>query len=208
MAAERKPKKTRRTGKKPATDRLLDQLLSANKVTEVTDVISELSEARHVVWVPVGDNDNNLATINLGSDPAAGLIERVTNAIDAVLDQKWHDEGEPAHLLSPRDAVEEWYGVPQGRLSNLKDVEKKDVSEMAEHVMVTFYDSERADRPTVDIRDYGTGLLAEDFSKTILNIKGNRKLRSHPSTARLRRDRSRCTEASGVLGRARLIHAS
>lgn len=177
MAAERKPKKMRLVGKKPATDRLLDQLLSANKVTEVTDVIGELSEARQVVWVPVGDNDNNLATINLGSDPAAGLIERITNAVDAVLDQKWHEQGEPAHLLSPRDAVEEWYGVPNGRLSNLKDVEKKDVAEMADNVTVTFRDSERADRPTVDIRDYGTGLLAEDFAKTILSIKGNRKLR-------------------------------
>jgi hypothetical protein len=176
VAAERK---TRRAvnGETGVIHRLLDQILAATRVTDVTDLIGELSDTHEVVWIPVGDNDNNLATINLGSDPAAGLIERVTNAIDAVLEQKWREEGEPVHLLSPRDAVAEWFGIPDGRLSNLKDVEKKEVAHLADSVTVTLRDSEKADRPTLDIRDIGTGLLAEEFSKSILNIKGNRKLR-------------------------------
>ena len=50
------------------------------------------------------DRENNLATINLSSDPAAGLVERVTNAIDAVLEREWVQRGSQrisGHLEKP-----------------------------------------------------------------------------------------------------------
>lgn len=156
---------------------LLSRLLAATKVTAVTDVIGDFAEELSIAWKPVGDNDNNLATINLGSDPAAGVIERITNAIDAVLEQQWLERKQPTHLNSPRKAVEEWFGIPGGRLVNMGELDKRELQAITELVQVTFRDSERSDRPTVDIRDVGTGLLAEEFSTSILGIKGNRKLR-------------------------------
>src|SRR5438876_1037330 len=39
-------------------------------------------------WRPVGDNEANYGLINLGSDPGHALIERITNAIDAVIERE------------------------------------------------------------------------------------------------------------------------
>ena len=68
---------------------LFNQILDATQVQQVTDIIDAFIENYDIGWKPVGGNENNLATVNLGSDPAAGLIERVTNAVDAVLDREW-----------------------------------------------------------------------------------------------------------------------
>lgn len=71
----------------------LEQLLGAKTVCQVTDIIAALTQANTVAWRPVGDRENNLATINMGSDPAGGVIERITNAIDAVLEREWAERG-------------------------------------------------------------------------------------------------------------------
>jgi uncharacterized protein with von Willebrand factor type A (vWA) domain len=69
-------------------DLLFDQMRRTTKAHHVTDCLEVLSRHYEVAWVPVGGRDN-MATINMGRDPAAGLIERVTNAVDAVLEQAW-----------------------------------------------------------------------------------------------------------------------
>ncbi|OPL10411.1 MAG: hypothetical protein AVO34_03475 [Firmicutes bacterium ML8_F2] len=43
-----------------------------------------------------------LPLINAGSNPASVLIEKITNAIDAVLEKEWILRGEPTNLRSPR----------------------------------------------------------------------------------------------------------
>jgi hypothetical protein len=147
----------------------------ALKVTEVTDLISHMNDSLRPFWKPVGDRDNNLATINLGSDPAAGVVERITNAIDGVLERKWIESNQPTNLLSPRSAVEQWYEIPGGVLENIKNL--RDYSALAHQVVVMLHDSGNRDRPTIDIRDFGIGIKAEEFSSTILSLNGNRKLK-------------------------------
>ncbi len=156
---------------------LLQQLLDATKVRDITDVIEAFSREHRVTCRPVGDSENNLATINLGRDPAAGLVERITNAIDAILEREWRARGEPAHLLSPRSAVAQWFGIPEGKLSNIQDTRDPAINTLTERVQVTLRDSERTDRPTVDIRDRGIGIKADEFVSSILSLHGNRKLR-------------------------------
>ena len=51
------------------------------------------------------------------------------------------------------------------------------VEDVASKVQVTLRDSDRDDKPTVDIRDYGVGILPEDIGDTILSLNKNRKLR-------------------------------
>src|SRR3712207_5939459 len=60
---------------------------------------------------PVGDRPNNIGTIRVGSDPALGLVERVTNGMDALLHlgKLAHPADNPA---TPREAAKEWYDVP------------------------------------------------------------------------------------------------
>lgn len=157
---------------------LAGQLLATTTVKDLVELISTIQEnGVRVAWKPVGDTDNNLATINLGSDPAAGIIERVTNALDAVLEREWIEKGQPTNLHSPRSAVETWFKVQGGHLDTLKRNEIRRLDELASRVQITLRDSDRNDKPTVDIRDYGIGLKPEEFGVSILSLKGNRKLR-------------------------------
>lgn len=154
------------------------RLLNATRVKDLVEIISDIQDSgTRIAWKPVGGIDNNLAIINLGSDPAAGVIERVTNAIDAVLDLEWNGKGQPAHLTSPRTAVEEWFRIKDGKLSNLGKEDLRKVDEIASKVQITLRDSDREDKPTVDIRDHGVGILPEDFGESILSLNKNRKLR-------------------------------
>jgi hypothetical protein len=154
------------------------RLLGTTTVKGVIDVISEISESgTRIAWKPVGENDNNLAIINLGSDPAAGLIERITNAIDAVLELEWNEKRQPSAILSPRMAAEKWFGVKDGRLVNFKRDDLRKLDTISAKVQITLRDSDRQDKPTLDVRDYGIGLLPEDFGNSILSLNKNRKLR-------------------------------
>ena len=158
-------------------DSLLRQLVEAKTKQEVLAFLDQIGHKHAISWRPVGDRENNLATINLGSDPAAGLIERITNAVDAVLEREWLSRGQPTSVRSPREAVALWFGIPEGRLSNITSARDSLIQELSGRVHVTLHDSGDENRPTVDIRDYGIGLASEEFPRTILSLNENRKLR-------------------------------
>jgi len=158
-------------------EQLARNLVAATSVKAVVDVL-EAFEANHSPKrVPVGRRENNLATINIGSDPAAGLIERVTNAIDAVLEREWQAHGEPSNIRSPRQGVEEWFGIEGGRLASVENARDKTIRAVSERVTVTLHDSGQAAAPTADVRDQGVGLLAQDFGDSILSLNETRKLK-------------------------------
>lgn len=156
---------------------ILQQLLSATQVRNIADAISAIGREHRITWRPVDDNENNLATINLGSDPAAGIVERITNAFDAVLEYEWLNRGQPTSLMSPRSAVEQWFNIRSGRLSGVDDLRAPEIVALTSRVQVTLHDSERSDAPTIDVRDFGIGIRREDFSVGILSLHKSRKLR-------------------------------
>lgn len=155
---------------------IFEQLLNANTAREITDILEVLTEDFEIKWLPVGGRGNNQSTINMGTDPAAGLVERITNSIDAVLDLEWHEQGCPTDIDNPRLAAQKWFGIQDGKLRNIKDASGKNIQELGKRISVTLKDSEREDFPTVEIRDYGTGIKGEDFSKTILSLNDNNKI--------------------------------
>ena len=160
------------------TPEIARRLLQTTTVKALVEILTEIkSGGTRIAWKPVGGNDNNLAIINLGSDPAAGVIERITNALDAILEQEWIQRGNPAHLTSPRAAVEQWFGIKEGKLGSIKREALRKYDDLAGRVQVTLRDSDREDKPTVDIRDHGIGILPEDFAESILSLNKNRKLR-------------------------------
>ena len=155
-------------------EKYFKQLLEANTVTEVTDLLENFEEEVNIKWIPVGGRQDNIATINIGTDPAAGLTERITNAIDAVIELEWHKQGKPEDISTPRQATENWFNIPEGRLRNVK---REDIdSKLAKRVQIILRNSEKASNPTVEIRDTVIGIKAEDFSKTILSLHGGNKL--------------------------------
>jgi hypothetical protein len=152
----------------------LNEMLDAKTVESVVTIIENLNATNSPKWVPVGHRENNLATINISSDPASGLIERITNAIDAVLERKWMEKGEPSNFRSPREAVETWFEVKDGRLANIDNPREEAIAKTSQLVEITLHDSDQASAPTVDIRDKGVGILAQEFGTSILGLNDSR----------------------------------
>ena len=155
---------------------IFQQLLNATTAKEVTDILEILTDDYDINWRAVGDRQNNQSTINMGTDPAAGLVERITNSIDSILDLKWHQEGQPKDIDSPRMAAQKWFDLTEGKLRNIKDASNKKIQDLARQTIITLKDSEREDFPTVEIRDFGTGIKGDEFGKTILSLNDNNKI--------------------------------
>ncbi len=154
---------------------IFNKLIKSYTVEEVRDVIIEVGTSK-ISWEPVGGRRNNLATINIGTDPAAGVTERITNAIDAVLEKQWKIENEPNDIKSPRRATETWFDIKDGKIASFKDPRDKTIQDLSEKIKVTLYDSNKKDKPTIQIRDKGIGLKPEDFRNTILDLNSSNKI--------------------------------
>lgn len=127
-------------------------------------------------WTCVGDTKYNLSAINMLKDSGKGLIERITNGIDAVLEK----EKERNNILSPRTAEDiikiafpHYYDNKEK--IKLGEVNRQNACETADKVIVAISDSTKSNRPTVDVIDQGCGISGEKFGETILSIhKGNK----------------------------------
>lgn len=154
---------------------IFKQLIKSYTAEDVRDVIISVGSAR-ITWEPVGGRRNNLATINIGTDPAAGVTERITNAIDAVLEKQWEIENQPDDIRSPRKATEAWFGIEDGKISSLKDARDKKITSLSDKIKITMYDSNKGGKPTIQIRDKGIGIKPEYFRKTILDLNSSNKI--------------------------------
>lgn len=152
---------------------LANVLLRATTEDDVADIV-RLAESigGPLRMRPVGDRPNNIGTIGLGSDPALGLVERITNAMDAVLDlgHFMHNCDRPA---SPRDAARRWFGVPS---SGLADMSEADRRRLGEAIRVVLEESGVAKRPTVVVEDRGIGQSPADFPRTLLSLNEQNKV--------------------------------
>ena len=98
---------------------IFQDLIDAHKPDEVRKLIQKIGTSK-IRWENVGGKRNNTGIINIGTDPAGGVTERITNAIDAVLEKEWKLQGEPIGFRSPRRASEDWFGIEDGKLSKIK----------------------------------------------------------------------------------------
>lgn len=156
---------------------LLLDLARSGSLETAAAAVKDLEVKFGYSWRPVGDNEANYGLVNIGSDPGLALVERVTNAIDAVIEREAlrrlgkKGEHEPA---SPREATELWFGVPGGRVGNLGDAAKR--QPLADEVVVSLFDGTEKFQPTVEIRDLGVGLTPSLIPRTILSLSGSNKL--------------------------------
>lgn len=164
---------------KKATRDLLVKLARTRSLAEAIDYVSLLETSHGFKWRAVGDREGNFGNINIGSDPGYAIVERVTNAIDAVIEREAarrlaKAKGKKAVPTSPREAVEEWFGVPGGRVGNLKDLAKR--QKLADEVIVRLLDGTTKKHPTVEVRDHGVGLTPEMMPRTILSLNETNKI--------------------------------
>ena len=125
-------------------------------------------------WHPFGNNASNISTVNLGTKPGRSLTERLTNAIDALLE----DRVAPGVVTprSARDAAKQWFGRP---VTGPDDgMFKWSFSEHGydRRIAAVLNPSGIESAPTVDVYDDGIGLKPDQFPNTILSLQSGNKI--------------------------------
>jgi hypothetical protein len=124
-------------------------------------------------WRAVGDRENNIGTIRVGSDPALGVVERVTNGMDALLDLG-HLQDPDFAASSPREAAQLWCGVPAGGVGDMTETDRR---ALGEKLRVWLDESGDPKRPTVVVEDDGIGQSPANFPRTLLSLNETNKMR-------------------------------
>jgi hypothetical protein len=126
----------------------LAALLGASTLAEAREAVRALTGSGAFAWRPLGDKEGNFGLVNIGSEPGLAFVERVTNALDAVVDLAAVAAAPEvrADLESPRDAARRLFAIPEGRLTHLDEAA---AGELASRVVVrTQAGSARGSRPS------------------------------------------------------------
>ena len=150
---------------------LAKKLWAARSESDVDKLVKYAEEIYGGVdLLPVGGRPNNAGVIEVSSDPALASVERITNAIDAVLE--FYAAGAAELPDSPREAAHKWLGIPIGGIKNLDDRQRR---EIAKNVSVLLCESDVPKHPTLIIQDRGIGIEAKDFLATVLSLNEENK---------------------------------
>lgn len=153
-------------------------LIQADTVSQVEDSLNafEGTHSKEIQLVPVGNRENNRGVIEVSADPGRSIVERLTNAIDAILEAEFirHDGIPPCH--SPKEAGTAWLGVPSGGLSEMTPAQRR---EIAQRVTVKVLPGTSKSLRTIEVRDIGIGLTAEQMPNTILSLNESNKMQKH-----------------------------
>ena len=163
------------------------KVVDAKTAAEVEAILTELGASNtseldtpfneyDMVWHALGDNESNLSAVNLATDPSRSIVERITNAMDAVLELKCV-EGKGADASSPTEFVHEVFGrEPSADEAGLFKLPLKIQTGISEQVNVVLLESGVDDAPTLDVVDNGIGIRPKDFGATILSIQQGNKI--------------------------------
>jgi hypothetical protein len=157
---------------------LFERLLTAQKTSEAIVAFTEFKKAAGTKALDrsVGLRPNNRGTIDVATDPGRSVIERVTNAIDALLElEHTVHKGKP-ECKSPRDAAEAWLGLDRRGLGSTTPRARQ---ALARRTVVQLEPGEGKESRIVTIRDSGIGLSAEEMPKTILSLNEGNKWQKH-----------------------------
>ncbi len=151
---------------------LLQELLAADFEDEAIAALLKrglFEEANSKRWVALGNMPNNQSVVHAQqSTPAAALVEKFTNGLDAILLRRCKAEaidprsigaGAPPNMSK---AVQKWFGDLNGKAS-------QDVRPLAEENLVLYATGTKS-RPCISIYDAGEGQLPEDFPSTFCSL--------------------------------------
>lgn len=165
----------------------LSEILNIYKPEELDEFLKEksnitLNEKNLVYddvkkyWSFVGETEYNASTIDMLSNPGKGLIERITNGIDAVL-EKAKDDYKIENPKSSEEIVKIAFPRYYENKCNILNgnSNRQNAVETENKVIVAINDSKKSNKPTIDVLDRGCGIKGENFINTILSIhKGNK----------------------------------
>jgi len=164
---------------------LLRRLLAAKSADTVRTILSEIGDTSQTQigekigrspysWHPFGNNLSNISTIGLATKPGRSLTERLTNAMDALLE----DRASPGMQLptSSRAAAQQWFGRPvSGPDEGLFNWVFND-SDYDRRIAIVLHPSGVQSAPTVDVLDQGVGLTPAQLPSTILSLQSGNKI--------------------------------
>jgi hypothetical protein len=105
------------------------------------------------------------------------LIERVTNAHDAILELEFERHSGKPECRSPREAAAAWLGVPeQDGLAGLTNKQRQD---LAAATIVCLEPGEGTQSRLVSVIDRGIGIPADKLEGTILSLNESNKISKH-----------------------------
>lgn len=171
----------------PDQSALLQRLFETTRSSEIRAILAELGDhpemsirtpfgSSQLFWEPYDGNEYSVGSIDVGSKAGRSLTERITNAIDALIDARAVTVPglKPG---SPQEAVSTWFGRPAtGPDSGLYQWNyARDGYDRRIHVILQ--PSDNSESPTVDILDAGIGIAASDFPKTILSLQRGNKIK-------------------------------
>lgn len=166
----------------------IDELLSVYKETELDSFLKkytglDLNEKnlsydkikKHYKFL--GNNSSNGSNVGQLTCGEKGLVERITNAIDAVIEKQKNRLG----IVSSKDsgviikkAFPKYYSNMLDVINNESD--KSFAKDAEDQVILAINNGSKSNKPTFDVLDRGTGLLGEEFETTILSINHGNKL--------------------------------
>lgn len=166
----------------------LNKILNIYKASEVDSFIKELTghtlEEKNLKysdiashWKFLGNNSSNGSSVNILKHGEKGLIERITNAIDAVIEKQKIENG----IVSASEAsniIKKAFPRYYENFSNLSKGEQFKVQtyDAANQVILAANDATGTTKITFDVIDQGTGISGENFPKTILSLNAGNKL--------------------------------
>ena len=127
----------------------------------------------------IGGNESNASNIDMLQEGEKGIVERITNAIDAVIERKKKDK----NIIAANDADKivhaafPKYFDNKTKIFNGEDF-RNNAYDAANQVVVAVNDGNKSTTPTFDIIDKGIGISGADFAKTILSLQGGNKIKS------------------------------
>lgn len=128
-------------------------------------------------WKQFNDSSGNWSIIgNQQSSADSALVEKIVNAVDAVLMRECLRSGiQPKSLDAPKsisDAQKKYFGIDNGKLSS---IDARTRSRLAENIFLVATGGEDNTNPCYSIIDSGEGQTPELFQDTFLSLsKGNK----------------------------------
>ena len=149
---------------------LLMELLEAEYEDDVVAALLKrglFEEANSKRWVPLGKMPNNQSIVQAQqSSPAAALVEKFTNGLDAILLRRCKAQGiDPRSVSAPVNmskAVQKWFGDLSGK-------PPQEIRALAEENLVLYATGSKS-RPCLSIYDAGEGQLPENFPSTFCSL--------------------------------------
>jgi hypothetical protein len=157
------------------------ELLQALLACETEDAVIKVLESRKLLedmsrWPYLGRMPNNQSIVlNQQSSAAAALVEKFTNAQDALLMRYCKAAGiDPRSAAAPAsmaDAVEQFLGSTAEAFTNPEDETKaRDARRAYAEDNLVLYATGTKSRPSLSLYDAGEGQLAKDFPTTFCSL--------------------------------------